>query len=254
MRVPIIAAMLAALSVPACSECLPSAEAVWAAHHGSHATWRLRLPGHGGEKCWFARGSTSPAAPPIRQVVDPPRRKEADPQPMGERNRRVAKRPQRPINLTKGQPDPHQHGPSSILIWACRCGSIQRGKKFSRGGSVAQSDPRPTVWANCPQCPNSCSTIHAGCEVCEGTARRLASLGRASTAYWGAAELDRHASVTSFTLTRYRRRLLADFDVCDQVACDHGASARLSQTLRLVQDIAAFLRFKSLPIFCKDRA
>lgn len=141
MRVPIIAAMLAALSVPACSECLPSAEAVWAAHHGSHATWRLRLPGHGGEKCWFARGSTSPAAPPIRQVVDPPRRKEADPQPMGERNRRVAKRPQRPINLTKGQPDPHQHGPSSILIWARRCGSIQRGKKFSRGGSVAQSDP-----------------------------------------------------------------------------------------------------------------
>jgi hypothetical protein len=54
MRVPLIAAMLAALSVPARSECLASAEAVWSAHPGSHATWRLRLPGHIGEKCWYS--------------------------------------------------------------------------------------------------------------------------------------------------------------------------------------------------------
>src|SRR5258706_14207205 len=54
MRVVFIAAMLAALSVPARSECLRSADAVWAAHRGSHATWRLRLPGHEGTKCWFA--------------------------------------------------------------------------------------------------------------------------------------------------------------------------------------------------------
>jgi hypothetical protein len=35
-------------------ECLSSAEAVWAAHPGSHAMWRLRMPGHIGEKCWYA--------------------------------------------------------------------------------------------------------------------------------------------------------------------------------------------------------
>jgi hypothetical protein len=38
------------------AECLSSANAVWAAHPGAHATWRLRLPGHEGVKCWFARG------------------------------------------------------------------------------------------------------------------------------------------------------------------------------------------------------
>jgi hypothetical protein len=27
---------------------------VWAAHPGSHAMWRLRMPGHIGEKCWYA--------------------------------------------------------------------------------------------------------------------------------------------------------------------------------------------------------
>ena len=58
MRVLLIAAMLAALSVPARSECLPGADAVWNAHPGSHATWRLRLPGHEGTKCWYA-GSKS---------------------------------------------------------------------------------------------------------------------------------------------------------------------------------------------------
>jgi hypothetical protein len=52
----------AALVIMACfggystarAECLSSANAVWAAHPGSHATWRLRLPGHEGVKCWFA--------------------------------------------------------------------------------------------------------------------------------------------------------------------------------------------------------
>ena len=48
-----IAAMLATQLMPAHSECLSSAEAVWKAHPGSHATWRLHLPGHEGEKCWF---------------------------------------------------------------------------------------------------------------------------------------------------------------------------------------------------------
>jgi hypothetical protein len=33
-----------------------------AAHPGSHATWRLRLPGHQGTKCWFARASIQPGA------------------------------------------------------------------------------------------------------------------------------------------------------------------------------------------------
>src|SRR5258707_5619376 len=68
MRVVFIAAMLAALSVPARSECLSSASAVWNAHPGSHATWRLRLPGHEGEKCWFAAhaGASRDAAHEIR--------------------------------------------------------------------------------------------------------------------------------------------------------------------------------------------
>jgi hypothetical protein len=34
-------------------DCLSSASAVWAAHPGSHAAWRLPLKGHEGEKCWF---------------------------------------------------------------------------------------------------------------------------------------------------------------------------------------------------------
>src|SRR5258707_2884240 len=67
--------MLVALSVPARSECLPSAEAVWNAHPGSHATWRLQLPGHEGTKCWLANSSTNLPAPRVRQdrAVDSPR-------------------------------------------------------------------------------------------------------------------------------------------------------------------------------------
>jgi hypothetical protein len=66
--VPLILTALAAMASAAhTTECLSSASAVWAAHPGSHATWRLRLPGHEGKKCWFARGSTDLAAPHLRQ-------------------------------------------------------------------------------------------------------------------------------------------------------------------------------------------
>jgi hypothetical protein len=65
MRVPFTSAATAFVAVLACfsrystahAECLSSASAVWAAHPGSHATWRLRLPGHEGVKCWFASGN-----------------------------------------------------------------------------------------------------------------------------------------------------------------------------------------------------
>jgi hypothetical protein len=65
---PLILTALAAMASAAhTTECLSSASAVWAAHPGSHATWRLRLPGHEGKKCWFARGSTDLTAPRVRQ-------------------------------------------------------------------------------------------------------------------------------------------------------------------------------------------
>jgi hypothetical protein len=61
MRVPFIFALAVMMAgfgrySTAHAECLSSANAVWAAHPGSHATWRLRLPGHEGVKCWFATG------------------------------------------------------------------------------------------------------------------------------------------------------------------------------------------------------
>ena len=54
MRLPIITATLVALSVPAHAECLPSAKAVWSAHPGSYPKWRLQMPGHEGQQCWYA--------------------------------------------------------------------------------------------------------------------------------------------------------------------------------------------------------
>jgi hypothetical protein len=63
-RIPfilILTAFIAIASGAHATECLSSASAVWAAHSGSHATWRLRLPGHIGEKCWFASSSKSKA-------------------------------------------------------------------------------------------------------------------------------------------------------------------------------------------------
>jgi hypothetical protein len=53
----IFTAFIAITSALHATECLPSASAVWTAHPGLHATWRLRLPGHEGEKCWFASSS-----------------------------------------------------------------------------------------------------------------------------------------------------------------------------------------------------
>jgi hypothetical protein len=53
----ILTAFIAIASAAHATECLSSASAVWAAHPGSHATWRLRLPGHEGQKCWFASSS-----------------------------------------------------------------------------------------------------------------------------------------------------------------------------------------------------
>jgi hypothetical protein len=67
MRVPFVLTVLIATVSTAHAECLSSAEAVWAAHPGSHAMWRLRLPGHIGEKCWYA-GSKSKT-----MQTDPPR-------------------------------------------------------------------------------------------------------------------------------------------------------------------------------------
>jgi hypothetical protein len=54
MRVPLILTAFIAIASSADAECLSSAESVLAAHPGSHAVWTRRLPGHTGEKCWFA--------------------------------------------------------------------------------------------------------------------------------------------------------------------------------------------------------
>ena len=59
MRVPLVLAVFIATASTAHAECLSSAEAVWAAHPGSHAMWRLRLPGHIGEKCWYAANKST---------------------------------------------------------------------------------------------------------------------------------------------------------------------------------------------------
>src|SRR5258705_13473162 len=85
MRVLLIAAILAALSLPARSECLSSASAVWAVHPGSHPNWRLRLPGHVGEKCWYAKNSTNLPAPQVqeRRGQEFPRRTETEPRAGG---------------------------------------------------------------------------------------------------------------------------------------------------------------------------
>jgi hypothetical protein len=53
-RVPLIVTAFITIASSADAECLSSAESVLVAHHGSHAIWTRRLPGHIGEKCWFA--------------------------------------------------------------------------------------------------------------------------------------------------------------------------------------------------------
>ena len=71
MRVPLVLTVFIATVSTAHAECLSSAEAVWAAHPGSHAMWRLRLPGHIGEKCWYAASkSTAMQTDAPREVGD----------------------------------------------------------------------------------------------------------------------------------------------------------------------------------------
>jgi hypothetical protein len=121
MRVLLIAAVLAALSVPARSECLSSASAVWAVHPGSHPNWRLRLPGHVGKKCWYAKNSTNLQE---RRVHDSPRTTEFDPRADG-RTKRVsseaASTADEPTETVRSESQetwpPQQRGPTSILIW-----------------------------------------------------------------------------------------------------------------------------------------
>src|SRR5258708_5708376 len=71
MRVPLVLTVFIATASTAHAECLSSAEAVWAAHPGSHAMWRLRLPGHIGEKSWYATSkSTALQTDAPREVGD----------------------------------------------------------------------------------------------------------------------------------------------------------------------------------------
>ncbi len=128
MRVLLVAAILAALSLPARSECLSSASAVRAVHPGSHPNWRLRLPGHIGEKCWYAKNSTNLPAPQVqeRRFQDSPRRMEFDPRADGQTKRvssevkasRADQPNETPARSESQETSPlQQRGPTSILIW-----------------------------------------------------------------------------------------------------------------------------------------
>lgn len=127
MRVLLIAVILTALSVSARSECLSSASAVWAAHPGSHPNWRLRLPGHAGKKCWYAKNSTNLPAPQVqeRRVQEPSRKPESDPRADGQTKRvsseaktSAADQPNETVRSESQESwPPQQRGPTSILIW-----------------------------------------------------------------------------------------------------------------------------------------
>jgi hypothetical protein len=127
MRVLLIAIFVAALSVPARSECLSSASAVWAAHPGSHATWRLRRPGHVGEKCWYAKNSTNLSTLQVqeRRVQVSPRRTESDTRADGQTERvssevkaSTTDQPNETARFESQETWPlRQRGPTSILIW-----------------------------------------------------------------------------------------------------------------------------------------
>ena len=129
---PILTALLATASTADTTECLSSASAVWAAHPGSHATWRLRLPGHEGTKCWFARGSRDLSAPRVRQVADAMREavyEEADRQALvptipasSQVKASAVDAPRRTTarSTSKGALLPAERGPLSILAWAGR--------------------------------------------------------------------------------------------------------------------------------------
>jgi hypothetical protein len=125
----ILIAFIAMASAAPTTECLSSASAVWAEHPGSHATWRLRLPGHEGTKCWFARGSAGLAAPHVRR--DSPRGAI-----YGEADRRTVRQTifasqvtasavdalgERPSRSTPQDSLPTtERAPLSILVWAGR--------------------------------------------------------------------------------------------------------------------------------------
>jgi hypothetical protein len=113
------------------AECLSSAKAVWAVHPGSHPNWRLRLPGHVGEKCWYAKNSTNLPAPHVQEerVLNSPRRTESELRTDGQ-----AKQASNPLKASAtDRPDerparsesretlgPTERAPSSILIWGRR--------------------------------------------------------------------------------------------------------------------------------------
>jgi hypothetical protein len=127
MRVLLIAAILAALSVPARSECLSSAGTVWAVHPRSHPHWRLQLPGHVGEKCWYAKNSTSFPAPRVQEtrVKDSPRRTASDARADGQADWVSGEVKASTANQSNEKArsesqvtwPPQQRGPTSILIW-----------------------------------------------------------------------------------------------------------------------------------------
>jgi hypothetical protein len=128
----VLTAFIAMASAADATECLSSAGAVWAAHPGSHATWRLRLPGHEGTKCWFARGSTDLSAPRVGQVADSPRREvyeEADRRTVGLTIRASSHTKASAVDAPGERPArstsqdtlvPIERGPLSILVWAGR--------------------------------------------------------------------------------------------------------------------------------------
>jgi hypothetical protein len=140
----ILTAFLATASTADTTECFSSASAVWGAHPGSHATWRLRLPGHEGTKCWFARGSRDLSAPRIRQVADSPRRavyEEADrrtPEPTIRASSRVkasavdAPGERAARSTSQDTLLPTEHGSLSILVWAGR----PDAHRFHMGGCI----------------------------------------------------------------------------------------------------------------------
>jgi hypothetical protein len=128
----ILTASISITSAAHTTECLSSASAVWAAHPGSHATWRLRLPGHEGTRCWFARGSSDLSAPRVRQVADSRRKaayEEADrrtPEPtIGASSPVKASAVDAPGESAARSTSqdtllPTERGPLSILVWAGR--------------------------------------------------------------------------------------------------------------------------------------
>jgi hypothetical protein len=128
----ILTAFVAMASAAHTTECLSSASAVWAAHPGSHATWRLRLPGHEGTKCWFARGSTGLQALRDRRVADSPSSRgavygEADRRTVGQiaSSQVTALAVDAPGESPAGSTSQDtlattERGPLSILVWAGR--------------------------------------------------------------------------------------------------------------------------------------